>query len=72
MFDNDLVAISKSKVTLTLNKLAYIGMCILDSSKVLMYKFHYNYIKNTYGNKSRLLFTDNGNLMHEIKTKVGL
>ena len=33
----DLVAIRKNKVTLMLNKLAYIGMCILELSKVLMY-----------------------------------
>ena len=39
-----LVAIPKSKVTLTLNKAAYAGMCKLDLSKVLMYKFHYYYI----------------------------
>ena len=44
-FDRDLVIIQK-KVTLTLNKPAYIGMCILELSKVLMYKFHYDYIKN--------------------------
>ena len=36
IFDNDLVAIRKHKVTLTLNKPPYIGMCILESSKVLM------------------------------------
>ena len=41
IFDNDLVVIPKNKVTLTLNKPAYIGMCILELSKVLMYKFHY-------------------------------
>ena len=58
IFDNDLVAIVKNKITLTLNKPAYIGMCILELSKVLMYKFHYDYMKNKYGNKSRLLFTD--------------
>ena len=40
-----LVVKRKSKVTLTLNKPAYIGMCILELSKVLMYKFHYDYIK---------------------------
>ena len=34
IFDNDLVAIRKSKVTLTLNKPAYIGICILELSKV--------------------------------------
>ena len=53
MFDNDLVAIRKSKVILTLNKPAYIGMCVLELSKVLMYEFHYDCIKNTCGNKSR-------------------
>ena len=49
IFDNNLVAIRKSKVTLTLNKAAYAGMCILDLSKVFMYEFHYDYIKNKYG-----------------------
>ena len=58
IFDNDLVVIVKNKITLTLNKPAYIGMCILELSKVLMYKFRYDYMKNKYGNKSRLLFTD--------------
>ena len=40
IFDNDLVVTHKSKVILTLNKPAYIGTCILELSKVLMYKFH--------------------------------
>ena len=34
-----------------------------------MYKFHYDYIKNKYDNKSRLLFTDTKSLMYEIKTE---
>ena len=29
IFDNDLVAIRKNKVTFMINKLRYIGMCIL-------------------------------------------
>ena len=45
-------------------------MCILKLSKIVMYKFHYDYIKKKYDNKSKLLFTDNGSLMYEIKTKV--
>ena len=44
-------------------------MCILDLSKVLMYKLHFDYIKNKYGNNSRLLFTDTDSLMYEIKTE---
>ena len=50
IFVNDLVAIRGNKITLTLNKPAYSGMCILELSKVLMYEFHYDYIKNKYGN----------------------
>ena len=58
IFDNNLVAIRKSKFPLKLNKPAYIGMCILELSKVLMYEFNYDYIKNKYDNKSKLSFTD--------------
>ena len=67
--DNDSVAIRKNEVTLALNRPVYIGMCILKLSYVLMYKFHYGYIKNKYDNKSRLLFTDTKSLMYEIKTE---
>ena len=67
IFDNNLVAIRKSKVSLKLNKPAYIGMCILELSKVLMYEFHYDYIKNKYDNKSKLLFTDTDSFMYEIE-----
>ena len=36
IFDIDLVTIHKSKVTLKLKKLSYLGMCILDLSKMLL------------------------------------
>ena len=54
-FDNDLVTIRKK---FRPDKSAYIEMCILELSKILMYEFYYNYIKNRYGNNSRLLFKD--------------
>ena len=44
-------------------------MCISELSKVLMYKFHYDYIDNKYGNSSRLLFTDTDRLLYKIKTE---
>ena len=66
---NNLIAIRKSKLALKLNKPLYIGMCILELSKDLMYEFHYDYIKNKYDNKSKLLFTDTDSLMYEIKTE---
>ena len=57
------------KVTLTLNKPEDVGMCILELRKVLMYEFHYDYIKNKYDKNSRLLFKDTDSLMFEIKAK---
>ena len=34
-----------------------------------MYEFHYDYIKNKYNDKSKLLFTETDNVMYEIKTE---
>ena len=42
-------------------------MCIVELSKLLMYKFHYDYTKNKYENKSKLLFSETDNLMYETK-----
>ena len=67
IFDNNLVAIRKRKLEIKLNKPAYIGMCILDLSKVLMYEFHYDQIKNKCGNKSKLLFTDTDSLCMKLQ-----
>ena len=68
IFNENLVAIHKIKETLTLNRPAYVGMCILDLRKTLMYDFHYNYIKQKYNHKAKLLFTDTDSLTYEIET----
>ena len=69
IFKENLMAVHKVKETLTLNRPAYVGMCILDLSKKLMYDFHYNYIKKKYINRARLLFTDTDSLTYEIEAE---
>ena len=67
IFSKHFVAIHEIKRVLTLNKPIYVGFSILDSSKLLMYEFHYKYIKSKFD--AKFLFTDTESLAYEIKTK---
>ena len=67
-FHENLVAVHMEKTTVKFNKPIYLGMSILDLSKTLMYRFHYDYVKPKWGNKSELLFTDTDSLCYEIQT----
>ena len=68
VFSENLVAVNMQRERLKLDKPSYVGMCILDLSKVLMYDFHYNFTKGKYGEKAKLLFTDTDSLCYHIKT----
>ena len=69
IFENGLVAVHLTKVSLKLNRPIYIGQAILDISKYVMYNFYYNTVKERYGNKARLLYTDTDSLLCEIETE---
>ena len=59
MFNENLFAINRIKEELVLNRPIYVGMAILDLSKLVMYDFHYNYmLKNMTKKKKKIMFTD--------------
>ena len=69
IFTENLAAVHLEKTNLVFNKPIYVGVCILDISKTLMYDFHYEYIKKKYGENSKLLMTDTDSLTYEITTE---
>ena len=69
IFNENLVAVHKHKKEVKLDKPIINGMIILDLSKMLMYDFYYNVLKNRYGDKVKLLFTDTDSLCVEIETE---
>ena len=64
-----LVAVKQVKREVTLNKPIYVGLTVLDLSKLHMFKFHYDYIKPKYGDKATLLFTDTDSLCYHIQRR---
>ena len=63
--DKNFVAVHCKKKVLTLNKPIYVGFCVLELSKLLMYQFQYCYTLKTF-NDVKLLFTDTDSLVYEV------
>lgn len=69
IFSKNVLAVHKINEKLVLNKPAYVGICILDLSKAIMYDFHYLDMKDGYGKKAKLLVVDTDSLLFEILSK---
>ena len=52
-----------------MNKPVYIGMSILDISKILMYEFWYDYIKAKYGDRAKQCYMDTNSFIPYIITE---
>ena len=58
IINENLVGVEKLKHTVKLNKPIYVGVSILDLSKMHMYSFYYDVLKQKYKDKVRLIYTD--------------
>ena len=52
-----------------MSKPLYLGMSILDISKMLMYRFWYDYFKPKYRDRAKLYYTDTGSFIFNIITE---
>ena len=57
------------KVKVKMNKPIYLGLSILDISKITMYEFWYDYVKSKYEDSARLCYMDTDSFVVNIKTK---
>ena len=64
-----MVGVQSHRTKVKFNKPIYCGLAILDLSKLHMYKYHYDYMKPTYGDNAKLLFTDTDSLCYHVKTE---
>ena len=46
------------KINVKIDKSIYVGMCILEISKTIMYDFHYYHVLPNFKNNAKICYTD--------------
>ena len=64
----DLSVIEMKTTEVKMNKPIYLGLSILEISKILMYEFWYDYMKPKYGKDVKLCYMDTDSFIMNIKT----
>ena len=57
-FSENILAIEMRKAQILMNKPVYLGLSILELSKIVSMTFGYNYVKPKYDKKSKLCYMD--------------
>ena len=68
LFNDNICAVELRKTSVTLDKPSYVGMAILDISKLTMYRFHYDIMRKQYKSNACLLMTDTDSLVYHVAT----
>ena len=68
-FSEDLLAMEIKKIKVKMNKPVYLGLSMLDVSKILLYEFWNDYIKPKYQNNATLFYMDTDSFIIHIKTE---
>ncbi|KYN21765.1 hypothetical protein ALC57_05866 [Trachymyrmex cornetzi] len=67
IFAENLIAVELRKLEVKFNKPIYVGMCILDISKVCLYEFHHEYMSPMYHDKCKIMYSDTDSLIDRIE-----
>ena len=65
----NLSILEMKRTKVKMNKLIYLGLSILEISKLLMYEFWYDYMKPKYGDSVKLCYMDTDSFIMNIKTE---
>ena len=65
----DLSIIEMKRAKVKMNKPIFLGLSILEISKILMYEFWYDYMKPKYDNNIKLCYMDTDSFIMNIKTE---
>ena len=68
-FSKNLLAIEMKKTQVIMNKLVYLGLSRLDTSKAEMYEFWYDYLKPKYNDKAKMCYINTDSFIVHIKTE---
>ena len=69
LVDDNLAIIEMKKVKVKTNKPIYLGLSILELSKITMYEFWYDYVKSKYMDNAKLCYMDTDSFVINVKTK---
>ena len=69
LFGENLMGREMGKIKVVMNKPVYLGQAILDLSKIVMYEFHYDYMKQKYPEGLTLCYMDTDSLIYDIETE---
>ena len=65
---NKLCLVESKPIKTIFNKPIYLGACILETSKLHMYQFWYDHLKEKYNNKVELIYTDTDSFIIQVET----
>ena len=65
---NKLCLVESKPIKTIFNKPIYLGACILETSKLHMYQFWYDHLKNKYNNKVELIYSDTDSFIIHVET----